>query len=282
MEIARQQVPPNQVVVVRERPFSSALRKAFEAGLDLDFTWTLCLDADVLLRSSSIALLISEAEKLDPKALGLSGLLFDFFARENWLCGQHLYRTALLGTALREVPSAGVALRPETFVKEAMARQGHPWSTIEQVVGAHDHEQYFYDIFRSMVVRAIKSRKRRVPDRILRHARLYGDDHDDYRVAGWGIRYGLRMVPDETTLDSEVWREEAETLFVCHGLSEKEDIAPGRFVDGVEKALRIRFENGRPQSGPNGSAIISRILRKTGRAIERAGVLLQESSNSGR
>ncbi|MEX2362119.1 MAG: hypothetical protein WD597_00795, partial [Balneolaceae bacterium] len=73
--------------------------------------------------------------------------------------GVHLYRTSLLKKALECIPEEGIDIRPETHTLQIMKSKGYPWVKIPYVVGIHDDEQYFFDIYRKCFVHGIKHTK---------------------------------------------------------------------------------------------------------------------------
>ena len=52
--IIEQGVSPENLVAIKEVPFSAALKKSFQAGIERGLKWTLCNDADVLLRPGAV------------------------------------------------------------------------------------------------------------------------------------------------------------------------------------------------------------------------------------
>ena len=59
------QIPEEQIIVIEETPFSAALRKMIQIGTEKGKEWTLCIDADVLVRTDSIKNLMRAAENAD-------------------------------------------------------------------------------------------------------------------------------------------------------------------------------------------------------------------------
>ncbi len=154
--ILDQGVPEDQVILVREAPFSAALRRGFEIGIEQARPWTYCVDADVLLRPGSVARMLELAEQQDPETLGIQGYILDKFFGGPRQGGVHLYRTRLLPVALTCIPEEGVNIRPERTALAAMAEKQHPWVIVPYLTGLHDFEQYYRDIFRKCFVQAHK------------------------------------------------------------------------------------------------------------------------------
>ncbi|NJO90967.1 MAG: hypothetical protein HC831_19895, partial [Chloroflexia bacterium] len=112
------------VFVVHEVPFSKALKKSFEIGISQNKKWTLCTDADVLIKKGSLKSFIEFADKLHDTAFKI----YPFFVDKLFnICrggGLHLYRTSLLRMAIELIPEEGVDLRPESHVFLKMKELG--------------------------------------------------------------------------------------------------------------------------------------------------------------
>ncbi len=154
--IRAQGVPADHIVLLHEAPFSLAVRKTFEIGLSHGRKWTLCNDADVLLRPGSIEAMVDAAEAQPANVCEVQGWILDKFFGGPRKGGVHLYRTALLQQALACIPEEGTDVRPEHHTLNAMKVQGYPWVNVHVLVGLHDYEQYNVDIFRKCFVQAHK------------------------------------------------------------------------------------------------------------------------------
>src|SRR5690625_7898401 len=58
--ILDQGVQSDKIHLIHEVPFSAALRKSYEIGIESGCRWTLCVDADLLLRPGSISEIITQ------------------------------------------------------------------------------------------------------------------------------------------------------------------------------------------------------------------------------
>lgn len=154
--LAEQQAPGTEVVPIEEVPFSRAVEVAFELGVDRGRDWTLCLDADVVLRTGALAALVAAADAADPDAACVEGLVCDLLLARRRPAGCHLYRTSVLSRALATCRFDPGAIRPERHVKEQLAALGHPLVWSDVVVGLHDAEQWYADVFRTAHVVAHK------------------------------------------------------------------------------------------------------------------------------
>src|SRR5690606_16973730 len=109
--------------------------------------------------------------------LGGHGRVLDKMYGKTKYAGHHLYRTCLLKEAIKHIPDAAVSLRPETYTKDRMIPKGHKWIQLPDIVALHDFEQFYSDIYRTMIVRAHKSR-RSVNNLLKRSDRLSKKDKD--------------------------------------------------------------------------------------------------------
>ena len=77
--LIEQQVPGNNVIIIEETPFSAALKKCFEVGIERGLKWTLCIDADVLVQDGIIAKLLKYAKTAGENIFEIQGLVIDKF-----------------------------------------------------------------------------------------------------------------------------------------------------------------------------------------------------------
>jgi hypothetical protein len=269
--LVREQVSVERIIVIAERPFSKAICRAYEIGIDFGLPWTLCLDADMLLLDNSIFSIRQLAEQQPKDVFGITGNVADKFYGGRKSGGPHLYRTCLLEKALPLVPDAEAALRPETYVKEAMKAQGHSWATTPTVFALHDYEQFYSDIFRKMVVRANKSNP--MVNTLLKRAKLMAQRDNDFLVAMWGLRYGLVHVPE--VIDSERWRAQTETLMICHGLKEKDSLELNTSAVELCKAIREKNRIIASQERARVFSRLNNLIWHTGNSLVQLGSRLQ-------
>jgi len=155
--IIEQGVSPENLCIVNEAPFSAALKTTFELGIERDLKWTLCIDADVLLRPGAVKNMIVLAEQQDEKVCEIQGFILDKFIGGPRIAGNHLYRTSVLSKALENIPPEGLDIRPEHNTLQALAAIGYPWIQVPYLVGIHDFEQYYKDILRKCFIHAHKN-----------------------------------------------------------------------------------------------------------------------------
>lgn len=284
VHLVKEQIPADRVVMIHERPFTAALRRAYEIGLDSGSTWTLCLDADVLIRTGAIRDLVEEVSALPGHTFGGSGFVFDKLRGGRRQGGLHLYRTSLLPKALPAIPDPSTDLRPETYVKLEMKTQGYAWALVDQTSGLHDFEQYYVDIFRKTLVRSQKSSHQ--SQSMLRRALAHSKIDPDFLVAAWGIRVGMHL-SERIDLDAKQWESEANVLLLANSLREKEglNIEEGSILvertytelslqqgDHYKQISGQRIEEPIANRFYSGICYLGWLITRVGLRIQRAGI----------
>lgn len=153
------QIDDSHIVVIQERPFENALRRCYEVGIERGRKWTLAIDADVLLRANAIPQLLELAEGCKRTTFEVQAPVVCKLFGGTRLAGVRLYRTRLLKSGLRFIPPIGREQRPEYYVVRQMALSGYSWREFNEVVGLHDFEQAYNDIFRKAYAFAKKSQE---------------------------------------------------------------------------------------------------------------------------
>jgi hypothetical protein len=207
------------VRVVEARPFARALEESIEIAIATNQEYTLFLDGDILLKSGAVEEMILSARATKTRFYKIGFRILDWgFCGPTY--GVHLYSTELLRPAREFVQAAYQHQRPETFLCKAMAKRGYPTLLQTHVVGLHDYEQYYRDIYRKSFVRACKFNKR--VGYML--SRCIGRDSDpERRMMLYGLRDGLlyHATQDRAPLDIEFYRQRATAAMNETGLQEK-------------------------------------------------------------
>jgi hypothetical protein len=187
-ELVCEQVPSENVVVISEFPFREAARRSFEIGIELGRPWTLCLDADILLRRNAVRTLRNWALDAGDRALYIQGSILDKIFGRPRRAGPYFHKTSLLSLMLEHIPAEGVSLRPDTDAAMRLATLGYTHPLHDVVIAVHDFEQYYRDIYRKAFVHSHKHLEY-MPSLELMWQRLAGQD-PDYEVCLWGLRDG--------------------------------------------------------------------------------------------
>lgn len=232
--ILTQNVPPESVFSIHEFPFSKALSVGFEIGLVEAKKWTIFVDADLLLRGGSIQKMVASGERAPGNVCELHGYVLDKFFGGARMGGVHLYRTSLLELARGLIPKEGENIRPESHVLRSMTDLGFPWRSVPELVGLHDFDQSYEDVYRKCFVQAHK------------HAHLFDLFLDfwrdrtasdlDYQVALAGFSAGIAHY-GEVRIDKQAdyFRRGMKVM----GIEEKPPLDPGEWsAEAVEEVIR--------------------------------------------
>jgi hypothetical protein len=229
-QLARNQVGPDAVEVVSDQPFERSLRLSYETGIGRGGKWTMTLDADVLLREGAVAQLLAEAEALPPDFAQIEGLVFDKITGTFREAGHRVYRTALLPLALNQIPAPGTEIRPEFTTVMKLDALGYPSRRVAVVMGVHDHEQYFRDLYRKAFVHAHKH------DYLLAHfvrrCRALMSADADFRVLLRGLWDGLQH-PGPVRADIAAFPLDLEPILVELALNEKSPLPASSFTSAM-------------------------------------------------
>ena len=228
------QVPTDVVEIVNECPFEKAVQCTFEIGIRSGAKWTMTLDADVLLRDGVVKDFVAEAEGLPENYIQLEGLIHDKLTGIYRNGGPRMWRTQHLKDALQQIPASGTTIRPEYATLQRMEMLGFHSKQISLVMGIHDYEQFFQDIYRKAFVHANKHQIW-LADMVSRWKQLgFGDK--DYLVALRGLYDGL-MALEMPKIDARSHSSIVCSVIAELGLQEKPQIAEGTtdfdFVDRV-------------------------------------------------
>lgn len=230
--IVDQGVNEDNVRLIRESPFSKALLKTFEIGIEKDKKWTFCVDADVLLRPGSIHEMVRLADSQHEKVCQVQGYMMDKFFGGVRKGGVHLYRTSLLDKVIKHVPVEGTAIRPESYALQKMSDNGYPTSVVPYVVGLHDFEQYNFDIYRKAFVQAEKHQSR--AELFIKLWKKRADSDFDYKVA-------LRGFSDSVYNTQQIFIDNKQPLYLekfnAAGIKEKQVLVTSNFTLGKIESI---------------------------------------------
>lgn len=232
--ILEQGIKQEDLFIVREVPFSKAMRESFELGIKQGKKWTFCVDADVLLRRNSIHKMIQFAENQKKNVCEIQGLVLDKFFSGPREAGNHLYRTSLLEKVIERIPEEGKNIRPETYTLNRMMEDGYPWKNISYLVGIHDDEQYNFDIYRKAFVQAVKHLDR--ADLLVNHWKQNIESDPDFRIALRAFSDGIRNTEAVfINREQNLYRK----LFEQAGFVEKEELdASGISLKEIEDRIQ--------------------------------------------
>jgi hypothetical protein len=221
-ELLQKQVSEENIYRVSEVPFTAALEKTFSVAIKADRKWTFVVDADVLIRPGVLGVLIEQAEALEENIFGIVGQVIDKFFGSPRKAGNHLYRTKLMHSALQYIPNPLDAIRPESFVKIKMRENGYDGKELETIVGLHDFEQSYRDIYRKSFVQA-KKHKSTVHSLIPLWQHLATEDMD-YIIALRGFEDGNNYTDFVGIDQNSIFLTTFDDVLLDLQLSEKKQI----------------------------------------------------------
>jgi hypothetical protein len=232
------QVPPENIVVINEYPFRRAAQRSFEIGVELGRPWTLCLDADILLRNNAVQALRAWALAAPSNVVYVQGAILDKIFGGPRRAGPYFHRTSLLPRVLEYMPAEGVSLRPDTDAAMRLETLGYCRLQRDVIIAVHEFEQYYRDIYRKAFVHAHKHVEHVTYFEDLWH-RLAACD-SDYHVALWGLLDGRRF---EGTVSHDVRRfpRDLSSLLNKQGLQEKKWLAHDEITNLEVDKLMLRF-----------------------------------------
>lgn len=182
--------PADHIQVISDTPFAATLRKSLQYGIIQKRDWTLCIDADVLVELGALRALFDRSVTFDDTYFEFHGFVGDKFFEDNRPAGNHLYRTKHLEQVIGFIPDEGISLRPETYMLKAMNEKGIKHQYFHDlIIGLHDFEQYYRDIFNKGFLHAQKH-IRHLSKLLPRWKELAKTD-DDFKVLLWGVGCGI-------------------------------------------------------------------------------------------
>ena len=257
-------VPEDRITTLVERPFTRAVRRTYEIGIERGLKWTVCIDADVFVYAEGFRHLLAIADAQPDEVYVVQGFTIDKFIPIIRTAGTGVYRTALLPTALRHIPQDPATLRPEGTARQLMTNRGHYLFRAPVVVGMHDFEQAYPDIVRKAFLHTRKHAN------VRREMSNYWSAHQhndpDFRAALLGMELSDTTL-GPLTVDREFMRREYAAALERAGLAAKAPLRAGaitaEYVSGFVTSFRPdpeiqelkyprynRFERHQPQPYP--------------------------------
>lgn len=236
--LIRKQIDPGSIEIVTERPFSVAQEKSMRLALEAGQEWSLFVDADVLLIQNALDVILSELTASTEAFYMMNFLVLDRGFGGPTYAGIHAYRTSMFRKALEFMDFAHQDQRPETRLCKEMARLGYPTTLSKSIVGLHDYEQYYRDLYRKMFVRAVKFKNIAVSMKEMFSMRYATEP--EQQVMLWGLVDGLFYYHGghpSAPLDVNFYMDKSEYLLNMLEIQEREplpenfEIAPEQIIN---------------------------------------------------
>ena len=217
-ELIARIVPEERITLIEERPFTKAIRKTLELGAASGQTWTVVIDADVLIDPPGWKQLLAAARQQPADVYCVQGMTVDKFIPILRPVGTGAYRSKLMPLGLPGIPEPGASLRPESTTVEYIFAQGYRRYRTPYRLGLHDTEQSYADILRKTFLHRAKHAN------VAAEMKDYWQTHrradPDYRVALLGAAECERY--DATIeVDRDFQRERFAEILRHEGLTEK-------------------------------------------------------------
>ena len=210
----------NIMRIVDAIPFTECLHKTFQRGIDAGRPWTLCIDADVIVKLDGVVGLIKLASEADKSIFEIQVNILDKFQGKTRHAGNHLYRTKYLKQALEFIPQEFEAIRPESYMIKCMKKAGYLTVTNNEVLlGIHDFDQFYHDIFRKCFIYAHKFLHESVM--ILPYWRKRAKHDNFFKVALLGFSKGLQYL-EKASINKNQYHKLKEESLRKLGISEKD------------------------------------------------------------
>ncbi|CAH0998964.1 hypothetical protein LEM8419_00259 [Neolewinella maritima] len=214
------QVPAKNIVTIKISPFSEAVRKTYQLGIQRDLPWTLAIDADVLVFPGAIKKMVDRASKYGAKLYSYQGLIKDKMLGSFRSAGPHLYNTDLLGLGVKALEETKDMLRPESRTYIELGKLGYQTIFDTLAFGVHDYAQTYEDYFRKAYFHAKKISNDTVTMKMLNYWQKNIDKDPDFKVMYQGWVHG-RIDTSSTVVDSRFFKTITAQEFPKLGIQEK-------------------------------------------------------------
>lgn len=210
--------PENTIILINEVPFEKAIYEGYKRGIECGREWTLIIDADVLPYKPGVENFLKCAFNVDNTVFVTMGQIIDFAWCGIRSGGIRLYRTSMLSEAIVLIPEFGTKGRPESAVLHAMKARGKPFYMADIIIGIHDYEQSYKDIFRKGIQHENKHRPfKGCMESLWKRESV---NNHDYTVALMGMKIG-EIITINNYVDVQKYPENISQLLKLAGLEEK-------------------------------------------------------------
>ena len=157
--IGLQQKPNEKIIIVRESTHAKAIEKTFIASLNSMADWVIVVDADVLFQVDAVSRIRSKLDSCADNVFVVHFAIFDkLYSMKRW-AGVHVYRVTMLEELydkfkkIRKKPN----LKIEAATIKEVEKSNKQSLFIKDVVGIHDFEQNYKDIYRKAYLNTIRN-----------------------------------------------------------------------------------------------------------------------------
>ena len=241
-ELVRQ-TSPAQVERVEAAPFWRTLREGWERGLASGAEWVLSIDADVIPAPDAIQRVPACVQNAGAEAGVITCLIQDKLMGGMRFGGVRIYRARAIPDLLAVMPQQGSDVRPETATINRAVERGWRELQVPALLGIHDYEQYYRDIYRKAFLHMQKHGY--MAARFLPAWKEKAALDADFRAALVGVGDAL-VQESEVDCDVQHAAYKPEEALARIGLTEKGPFSyDARRYDGEIRAWQEDLDTGR-------------------------------------
>lgn len=184
-KIIQSQLPnESQLTVLHESPFSRAVIRTFEIGIESKRPWLIAIDADIIPLDDVLVRIREICGKMHPNAFVATPLFHCHAVNGLATRGLHCYNATHLPVAWSLISSLKENLRPESRFHDAMSAKGYSRECYAKIFGLHEHEQFAKHIY---IKSMLRSRKDEFGAQIRASLESRAHTNRDCQIALWGF-----------------------------------------------------------------------------------------------
>ena len=244
--IVSEQVYEKNIFILELKPFSKAVFRTFEIGIEHNNKWTLAIDADVLISKTAIQRMIDDVTEVN-----FQNKIFVY--QGNILCnvfqkprpgGCHMYQTMYLKRALSFCKQTEKNLKPESSIYKKMNELGLYTYVNDKIYGIHDYFQWNKDMYKSGFFQAIKHPKESYTLLKEWKNKLNKDIDFEALIEGWkyGVSFTKKIEVNSSFFEDILVDEYKKTKLIEKSMIQKSEYKSIRkeiekFMNSNQKAL---------------------------------------------
>jgi hypothetical protein len=154
-------------------------------------------------------------------AFCFQALVYDKLIPIRRPAGIHIYDNKLALEGIEHIPGKGESLRPESYMTSSMAEEGHKTLQTPFLIGLHDFEQSYKDLFKKSMLHSNKHSD------VLRACEAFWheqkDTDPDYAMVLDGCMAG-KLLNEQIRIDKNFWKERTAAYLEMIGIDEKPEL----------------------------------------------------------